>query len=318
MGIRNLNNFIKKVCPECITENNIDKYYGKIFAIDCSILLYKYRYISSKLDNSHIIGFLNRVIYYRNHDILPVFVFDGKPPDEKKNTLIKRNSNKKKIEDKIEILQDTITDDKTMIEKIEINNVIDKLSKQVIYINKQHINECKELLNLMGIPYISAPDEAEKYCAYLQINNYVDYTISDDTDTLTFGCENVIKTTVKDKLIETNLEILKNKLGYSSEKFIDFCILSGCDYSPFIPKLAINTVYTLFKKYSTIEEIKSNTNYVFPEDVDYKKIRSLFTDFEYEKINNFELKDIDYNQLKNFLENKNINNIEKIFNKILI
>ena len=38
-------------------------------------------------------------------------------------------------------------------------------------------------------------------------------------------------------------------------KFIDFCILSGCDYLPYVPNLAINTVYSLFKKYNKIEDI---------------------------------------------------------------
>ena len=47
MGIRGLNTFIKKVCPECITTNKISKYSGKVFGIDASILLYKYRHISN-------------------------------------------------------------------------------------------------------------------------------------------------------------------------------------------------------------------------------------------------------------------------------
>ena len=64
MGIRGLNTFIKKICPECIETYKISKYAGKIFAIDASILLYKYRHISNideNCINSHIIGFLNRI-----------------------------------------------------------------------------------------------------------------------------------------------------------------------------------------------------------------------------------------------------------------
>ena len=82
MGIRGLNAFIKKICPESITLNKINKYSGKVFGIDASILLYKYRHISN-LDtncvNSHIIGFLNRIIYYKNNNITPIFIFDGTP-----------------------------------------------------------------------------------------------------------------------------------------------------------------------------------------------------------------------------------------------
>ena len=80
MGIRGLNTFIKKVCPECVTYNKITKYSGKVFAIDASILIYKYRYISKINDSSHIIGFINRVKYYLSNNIIPVFIFDGIPP----------------------------------------------------------------------------------------------------------------------------------------------------------------------------------------------------------------------------------------------
>ena len=116
MGIRGLNAFIKKTCPESITTNKINKYSGKVFGIDASILLYKYRHISN-LDtnciNSHIIGFLNRIIYYKNNNITPVFIFDGIPPEQKKNTLKKRQSIKRKIYEKIELLQDITTASET-------------------------------------------------------------------------------------------------------------------------------------------------------------------------------------------------------------
>ena len=52
MGIRGLNTFIKKVCPECIITNKISHYSGKKFGIDASIFLYKYRHISNLDDNS--------------------------------------------------------------------------------------------------------------------------------------------------------------------------------------------------------------------------------------------------------------------------
>ena len=69
------------------------------------------------------------------------------------------------------------------------------------------------------------------------------------------------------------------------KKFIDFCILSGCDYMPYIPSLAINTVYSLFKKKNTIEEIIEINKYSFPEEYtngDLNKVRRIFDTFEYE------------------------------------
>ena len=88
MGIRGLNTLIKKVCPECIENKHISDYSGKTFIIDASILMYKFRHLSTmneSLQNiSHIIGFINRIKYYKTYNITPIFVFDGKPPIEKK------------------------------------------------------------------------------------------------------------------------------------------------------------------------------------------------------------------------------------------
>ena len=44
MGIRGLNNMIKKHAPEAILYKSIKSYSGTVVAIDCSILLYKFKY----------------------------------------------------------------------------------------------------------------------------------------------------------------------------------------------------------------------------------------------------------------------------------
>lgn len=313
MGIRGFNTFIKKVCPECITKNEISKYSGKTFGIDASILLYKYRHISN-IDktciNSHVIGFLNRIKYYTNNNITPVFIFDGIPPEQKKITIKKRQTIKKKIYEKIEILQDIKPN--TELEQKEINKEINSLSKQIINVTKIHILDVKNLLNILGINYYDAPDEAEKYCVFLQKNNIIDYIVTDDTDVFTFGGVNILKSSIKDYVIETNIELFLKKNNYSYLKFIDFCILSGCDYLSYIPNLAINTVYSLFKKFNTIEDIIKLNKYLFP--VEYTKtdeienVRLIFSAYNYPIPNPLEKKMADKNELKNFLLKMDIKN----------
>jgi flap endonuclease-1 len=320
MGIRGLNTFIKKVCPECITTNKIEKYSGKTFGIDASILLYKYRHISNideSCVNSHIIGFLNRIKYYLNNKITPVFIFDGTPPEQKKITLKKRQSIKRKIYEKIEILQDLTPDN--VSEQIEIDKEINNLSRQIINVTKTHISDVKKLLDILGINYYDAPDEAEKYCVYLQQNKIIDYIVTDDTDVFTFGGVNVLKSSIKNDLIETNIEQFLEKIGYTKLKFIDFCILSGCDYLSYVPNLAINTVYTLFKKLDNIEDIIKLNKYSFPEEYnnieELKNIRSIFYNFNYEKPKLLQNKIINKNEFKNYLETMNIKNSTKLIEK---
>ena len=317
MGIKGFNIFINKTCPECITINPIQKYSGKTVGIDVSILLYKFRYMSSinnTFINSHITGFISRILYYRKNNITPVFIFDGVPPKQKHITLKKRQLAKKKIYEKIELLQELKPETET--EKDDINNEIDKLSSQIINVNKTHINDIKTILNLLGINYYDAPDEAEKYCVYLQQENIIDYIITDDTDIFTFGGTNVLKSSIKNNIIETDIDMFMNKIEYDKNKFIDFCILSGCDYLPTVPSLAINTVYSLFKKHDNIESIMSLNKYTFPEEYsDIDDIRNIFKVFDYIKPDKLKHAEIDIENFKIFLENKEIANSDKIVQK---
>ena len=319
MGIKGLNTFIKKICPECITEKKITEYKNKRFAIDASILLYKYIHISNINDNcknAHIIGFLNRIKMYQNNNIKPIFVFDGVPPIEKREILKKRQQAKKKINDKIELLNKLSEETKNEEEKNTIIAEINKLNGQLIYVTKDHIDDCKYVLDLLNIEYYDAPDEAEKYCVYLYKLNKVDYIISDDTDVFAFGGYNIIKSTMKNSLIEYDLNLLLDKLGYSFEKFIDFCILSGCDYLQYIPSLAINTVYSLFKKYNKIEDIINLKKYNFPENYNFVKVRSIFLEYNYEIPYEKTYEKINYDKIIEFLEKKEIKNPTKYLKKI--
>lgn len=319
MGIRGLNTFIKKVCPECITTNKISKYSGKVFGIDASILLYKYRHVSNideSFVNSHIIGFLNRIKYYIKNKITPVFIFDGIPPEQKKITLKKRQTIKRKIYEKIEILQDLSANNE--IEQKEIDKEINNLSRQIINVTKTHITEVKTLLDILGINYYDAPDEAEKYCVFLQQNKIIDYIVTDDTDIFTFGGVNVLKSSIKNDLIETDIQKFLQKIDYTKLKFIDFCILSGCDYLSYVPNLAINTVYTLFKKFDNIEDIIKLNKYSFPDEYynaeELKNIRLIFSKFEYDIPKPLEQKVINKIEFSNYLQTMNIKNPIKFFN----
>ena len=117
MGIRGLNTLIKKMSPDSVVQKNILNYKNSIVAIDCSILIYKFRY-ASKNENSHILGILNRVKFYIMNDILPVFIFDGVPPDAKKNTIIKRQNAKHKLYVRLDELKEIVPDNEEELFKI--------------------------------------------------------------------------------------------------------------------------------------------------------------------------------------------------------
>jgi 5'-3' exonuclease len=155
-------------------------------------------------------------------------------------------------------------------------------------------------------------------CFYKK-KNIIDYIVTDDTDVFTFGGVNVLKSTIKNDLIETDIDLFLKKIEYTKLKFIDFCILSGCDYLPYIPNLAINTVYTLFKKYNYIEDIIKLNKYCFPEEYNdiqqLKNIRLIFSELEYDQPKPLEFKSVNKQQFRTFLETMNVKNISKLIDK---
>jgi flap endonuclease-1 len=250
-----------------------------------------------------------------SNGILPVFVFDGNPPDAKKNTIQKRHDNKEKLYVRIEELR--ILEDKAETEdKVSILAEIDKISSQIIRIKKSHITECKELLEKSGIPYCTAPDDAEKYCAFLQKNGLVNYTVTDDTDALTFGCDKIIKTSIS-KIIEIDtIEVLKN-FGMTKEMFVDFCILSGCDYSDTIPSIGPVTSFNIIKHHTTIENYLEKLTQKL-ETFDFKIARKIFTEFDYTVPEKFKINPCNKKDLLKFLEDNDFKeNVILKFLKIL-
>lgn len=310
MGIRSLNTLIKKYSPESISEKSIKQYSGKKIAIDCSILIYKYVHMS-RVPNSHIIGFANRINYYLKNNVLPIFVFDGTPPDAKRSVLQKRQYNRKKIEDKITDLKESITEETTEAEADNIKAEVKRLSNQIVYVTKYHIDECKKFLEYTGIPYIQAEGEAEKTCVYLKKINEVDYVVSDDTDTLTFGCECVLKTNIKDSIQELSLSKILKDFDMSYPEFLDFCILCGCDYCPYIPSIGPQTAFTLIKKHKNLEAVIALNKYKIGEDFDYVTARKLFTNYEEIKIDVFDItrSPIQVGQLTTFLKSLNFTDV---------
>ena len=279
MGIRGLNTIIKKYSPDSVKDISIKDIANSKVAIDCSILLYKFKY-ASKAPNSHLIGIANRVKFYLMNNILPIFVFDGTPPEAKKYTIAKRHAAKEKLYMRLDELKlkNEITEDETG--KKGIKEEMDKILSQLIVIKKIHIDECKELLNHCGIPFCTAPEDAEKYCAFLQKNGLVDYTVTDDTDAITFGCNKILKTSINKNIVYIDTEKILSDLEMTRDMFIDFCILSGCDYTDTISQIGPVTSYNLIKEYKNIEKIleitkKSHDNF------NYKIARDIFTNFNY-------------------------------------
>ena len=315
MGIKQLKKIIKTHASKSIQTINVNSLNGKKVAIDSSILLYKFRYTYPS-DDFHIIGFKNIVNDLIGNGIIPVFVFDGKPPDAKLDVLKKRGDLRKKKFEKIEILksqlnnlnkeylQEYIDDDpESTNEKENRNNLellkeLELLQKNNLIITKEHSNEVIKLLTNLGIAFFQAPGEAEEYCAFLQKNGVTDYVLTEDTDSLTFGATKVLFNATRREYSLISLDLVLSELEMEYYSFIDFCILSGCDYTCTIPKIGPVNALKIIKEYSSIDSfISENTKYSIPSNFDYLTARALFIQNENYKIPELIIPEIKNNYL---------------------
>ncbi len=300
MGIHGLFQLLKSNAPNSYREIDKSTLRNKIVAIDASIALYQFLvqirtkggsgYGQQLLvdDNgeitSHIQGFFNRAANLLENGIKPIFVFDGKPPVLKYAELAKRKESKKKAEKEAEKAAERAeyAEDSDLEEAIEDLN---KASKRNIHITKQHIEDVKILLRLMGIPVIDAPCEAEAQCAELVKAGRVYAAGTEDMDALTFGTPIILRKltmpeSAKEKVIEINVVKVLAALDLTYKQFIDFCILCGCDYCESIKGIGPKTALKMLHKHSDIETILKNlpSKYKIPSSFEEKlnQVRELF------------------------------------------
>jgi|TARA_X000001036_G_scaffold303549_1_gene282565 flap endonuclease-1 len=355
MGIRNLMVIIKKHCPEnvwnrLITLEELPKPHGINYtrvAVDTSLLMYKYRHASIKVEKEtsdiHIIGFINRIVFYLKSNTIPFFVFDGKPPAEKEQTLTERRIYKEKIEGNISVLE-AKQEKLEKLEKLEPEQIqelketkeeIERYKKNLIYVKKEHFKEIRTLLKILGIKYFDPTEynmegEAEHICSTYQKKGIVDHVVTDDTDTFVFGATSVIRSAKKGKIQHMYLNDILQGLKLNHDEFIDFCILCGCDYCGTIPKVGPVGAYAAITKFKSIEKWLESKPSIIKEDskefVDfsnnYVKAREIFKkEYEYidpelinlnkECIEGSQISDNSFidsfkeEELKSFLKNKN-------------
>jgi flap endonuclease-1 len=241
-------------------EPSLEFLRGKKVAIDASIFLYRFKY--GTFDNQAVFlnRFIRQIINFKNHGIIPVYVFDGTPPIEKSSTLKKRSETKEKYTN--------IANEEECEEKTK------NIMKNVINITKEDLKAVKNLFTLHEIKFFEPENtEGEKFCAYLNKLGYVDSVMSNDHDTIVFGCKQLV-CTINDnsyKVYNTN-EVLEG-LGINIEQLVDICISSGTDYYPQgIARIGPKKSIKLCKEKGPIE----NWEIVISEEMNLDNIRSLF------------------------------------------
>lgn len=113
------------------------------------------------------------------------------------------------------------------------------------------VTECQALLRLFGIPYITAPMEAEAQCAELVRLNLVDGIVTDDSDIFLFGGTRVYKNMFNsNKFVECYLaKDLETELSLSREQLISLAQLLGSDYTEGLPGVGPVTALEILSEF---------------------------------------------------------------------
>jgi len=261
MGIRNLNRFIRDHCTtesiKCVPVSHLS---GKKIAVDISIYIYKFVGEDCLIENMYLM-----LSIFKHYNVIPIFVFDGKPPTEKKELLIKRKNDKKYAESEYNRLKENlksrdIDDD----EKQEMITTMDLLKKQFVYIQKDQINMIKEMIVSYGMTYYEANGEADELCALLVLKKIVWACLSEDMDMFVYGCSKVLRyfSLLNHTLVLYDTKKIVEELGLTQKEFREICVLSGTDYniqsSLNSENMNLHKVLKLFKKYYKTDK---NTNF---------------------------------------------------------
>ncbi|EDR02356.1 uncharacterized protein LACBIDRAFT_254074 [Laccaria bicolor S238N-H82] len=260
MGIKGLTGLLSQHAPKAIQEHEIKTLFGRKVAIDASMSIYQFLIAVRQKDGelltndagettSHLMGLFYRTLRIVENGIKPAYIFDGKPPELKKGVLSKRLERREEAKEEGEEAKETGT-----VEDV------DRFSRRTVKVTREHNEECRRLLRLMGIPVVIAPSEAEAQCAELARGGKVYAAGSEDMDTLTFNAPILFRHLTfseakKQPISEINLKEALEGLDMNMSQFIDLCILLGCDYLEPIKGVGPKSALKLIREYGGLKGV---------------------------------------------------------------
>ncbi|XP_022161036.1 DNA repair protein complementing XP-G cells homolog isoform X2 [Myzus persicae] len=125
-------------------------------------------------------------------------------------------------------IQDTLV--KRQNDLASLQRTSDRMASSV---TQKITSEIKGLLKLFGIPYITAPMEAEAQCVFLEKMGRTEGTVTDDSDVWLFGANVVYKDFFdSQKYVKQFKSIdIKQQFALSRNSFIQLAFLVGSDYT---------------------------------------------------------------------------------------
>ena len=221
---------------------------GSVVGVDAHNWLYRYLTTTVKFTDSaaytthagdevaNLIGVVQGVPKFFEHDIVPVFVFDGGVTDLKDDEVAERRAARERAEEKrteAEERGDAVAAARLEARTQRLTSVIHETTR--------------ELLELLDVPVVEAPAEGEAQASYMAARGDVDYVGSEDYDTLLFGAPQTLRALTSSGDPERmDLNATLERHGLTREQLVDVAILCGTDFNQGLsgvgPKTAVSEV----------------------------------------------------------------------------
>jgi len=250
---------------------------GSVVAVDAHNWLYRYLTTTVKWTSddvyttsdgeevANLVGVVQGLPKFFEHDLTPVFVFDGAVTDLKDDEVKQRREKREAAEQRLEQARERGDD-----------LAVARLESRTQRLTETIVETTRELLELLDVPIVDAPAEGEAQAAVMARRGDVDYAGTEDYDALLFGAPLTLRqlTSKGDpELMDLDATLSEHDLTW--EQLIDVAILCGTDFnegvSGYGPKTSVRAVREHGDLWGVIEAEGLQV-----ENVD--RIRGLFRD----------------------------------------
>jgi flap endonuclease-1 len=231
-----------------LSEVRFEEVAGSVVAVDAHNWLYRYLTTTVKFTReetyttaggeevANLVGVVQGLPKFFEHDLVPVFVFDGGVTELKDDEVEARREARERAEkqrQEAEERGDAVAAARLEARTQRLTDVIHETTR--------------ELLELLDVPVVEAPAEGEAQASHMAIRGDVDYVGSEDYDTLLFGAPYTLRqlTSKGDPELMDLKATLRNH-EITREQLVDVAILCGTDFNEGLsgvgPKTALSAV----------------------------------------------------------------------------
>jgi len=256
-----------------------DEVAGSVVAVDAHNWLYRYltttvRFTRSEVyttaageEVANLVGVVQGLPKLLEHDVTPVFVFDGGVTELKDDEVEARREQRESYEEQLETARED--DDIDAAEIATLESRTQRLTRTIQ-------DTTRELLRLLDVPVVDAPAEGEAQAAYMARHGDADYAGSEDYDTLLLGAPYTLRQlTSKGDPECMDFEATLEKHDLSWEKLVDVAVLMGTDFNEGLDGVGPKTAVKLVHEHSDLDSVLEARE----DDIPHAdRIRQMFLD----------------------------------------